>query len=153
MKKILGMLVFALLVFSVSASAADKACYDAMQGKLGALGAQARQVGIYDYGTVLVYGINTADWWTGLVLFNYGTAEGTFMVGCFDTDGNAVCSGTLTLPANGMAANMLQSFMSVGNVPVTGSILVVSDGPFKATKFTGNVMGGFGEVEKDADYY
>jgi len=154
MKKILTFLVIALFVFSIPL-AAQAGSLKAMEGKVAALmGERSAQQAVYHYNTIFAYSDNTTYWWTGLVVFNISDSANTLMVGCFDTDGNAIAAGTFSLAANGSIADLLGAFMTSGSVSGrVSAISIFGTGDFVADRFVGNTEGGFGEIEKEAEYY
>ena len=154
MKKILTFAVIALFVVSIPL-AAQAGGIKAMEGKVAAvLGERSAQQTMYHYNAIFAYSDNTDYWWTGLVVFNISDSENSFLVGCFDTAGNAVAAGEFTLAANGSVANLLDAFMTEGTVAGrVSAISVFATGDFVADRFVGNTEGGFGEIEKEAEYY
>ena len=158
MKRLIAILFVGLFVFSISLTAqADNSALVALEGKVAALLADRsalQDTGTYHYSTIFAYSDNTAYWWTGLVIFNLSSSANTLMVGCFDTDGNAVAAGTFSLAANGSRADLLGDFMTSGSVSGrVSAISIFGTGDFIADRFVGNTEGGFGEIEKQATYY
>ena len=153
MKKILTFMVIALFAVSIPLTA-HAGAVKAMEGKVAALLADKAAQQAYNYSTIFAYSDNTTYWWTGLVVFNISDSANSFLVGCFDTDGNAVAAGTFSLEANGSIADLLSAFMSEGSVAGrVSAISIFATGDFVADRFVGNTEGGFGEVEKDAEPY
>jgi len=155
MKKILTFLVIALFVISIPL-AAQAGSLKALEGKVAALMAErsAQQDTVYHYSAVFAYSDNTTYWWTGLVIFNLSSSANSFLIGCFDTDGNAIAAGEFSLAANGSIADLLGSFMTSGSVSGrVSAISIFGTGDFVADRFVGNTEGGFGEIEKEAEYY
>jgi hypothetical protein len=153
MKKILTFAVIALFVVSIPL-AAQAGGIKAMEGKVAALLGDKAAQQTYNYNAIFAYSDNTDYWWTGLVIFNISDAENSFLVGCFDTAGNAVAGGEFSLAANGSVANLLDAFMTSGSVSGrVSAISVFATGDFVADRFVGNTEGGFGEIEKEAEYY
>jgi len=157
MKRLIAILFVGLFVFSIALTAqADNSGLAALEGKIAALLAD-RSVqqagGTYHYSTVFAYSDNTTYWWTGLVIFNLSSSANTIMVGCFDTAGNAVAAGTLSLAANGLVADLLDNFVDESVSGRVSAISIFGTGDFIADRFVGNTQGGFGEIEKDAEYY
>jgi len=157
MKRLIAILFVGLFVFSISLTAqADNSALVALEGKVAALMGErsVQQDSVYHYSAVFAYSDNTAYWWTGLVIFNLSSSANTLMVGCFDTDGNAVAAGTFSLAANGSRADLLADFMTSGSISGrVSAISIFGTGDFIADRFVGNTEGGFGEIEKQATYY
>jgi len=148
-------MVIALFVISIPL-AAQAGSLNALEGKVAALMGErsAQQDSVYHYSTVFAYSDNTTYWWTGLVIFNLSDSANSFLVGCFDTDGNTIAAGEFSLAANGSIAGLLGSFMTQGSVSGrVSAISIFGTGDFVADRFVGNTEGGFGEIEKDAEYY
>ena len=155
MKKILTFMVIALFVISIPI-AAQAGAINAIEGKVAALLGErsAQQDSVYHYNTIFAYSDNTAYWWTGLVVFNISDSTNSFLVGCFDTDGNAIAAGEFSLAGNGSIADLLGAFMTQGSVSGrVSAISIFGTGDFVADRFVGNTEGGFGEIEKEAEYY
>jgi len=155
MKKILTFMVIALFVFSIPI-AAQAGAIKAMEGKVAALMAErsAQQDSVYHYNAIFAYSDNTEYWWTGLVIFNLENSTNSFMVGCFDINGSPIAGGTFSLEANAARADLLDVFMTQGSVSGrVSAISIFGTGDFVADRFVGNSLGGFGEIEKDAEYY
>jgi len=157
MKRLIAILFVGLFVFSISLTAqADNSALLALEGKVAALMGErsAQQDSVYHYSTVFAYSDNTTYWWTGLVIFNLSDSASSFLVGCFDTDGNAIAAGEFSLAANGSIADLLGAFMTSGSVSGrVSAISIFGTGDFVADRFVGNTEGGFGEIEKEAEYY
>jgi len=153
MKKILTFAVIALFAVSIPLTA-QAGAINAMEGKVAALLADKTAQQAYNYSAIFAYSDNTTYWWTGLVVFNISDSANSFLVGCFDTAGNAIAAGTFSLEANGSIADLLGAFMTSGSVSGrVSAISIFGTGDFVADRFVGNTEGGFGEVEKDAEPY
>ncbi len=158
MKKLITILFVGLFVLSMSLTAqADSSSLVAMERKVAALLADRsaqQDEGIYNYATVFAYSDNNEYWWSGLAIFNIAESANYFMVGCFDTDGNAVAAGTFILVANAVSTGLLNTFMIQGAVSGrVSAIAVFGTGDFVADRFVGNTEGGFEEIEKKAEFY
>jgi len=157
MKRLIAILFVGLFVLSISLTAqADNSGLAALEGKVAALLADRsalQDTGTYHYSTIFAYSDNTAYWWTGLVIFNLSSSANNLMVGCFDTEGNAVAAGTLSLAANGLVADLLDNFVDESVSGRVSAISIFGTGDFIADRFVGNTQGGFGEIEKEAEYY
>jgi len=158
MKKLIAILFVSLFVLSISLTAqADSSSLVAMERKIAALLADRsvqQDERTYNYATVFAYSDNTEYWWSGLSIFNLADNANRMMVGCFDTDGNAVAAGTFTLTANAIKTGFLSALMRQGTVSGrVSAIAIFGTGDFIANRFIGNTEGGFGEIEKEAEFY
>jgi len=156
-------MIVALFCLSVplSAQADDAAVYRALAAKLmearGDLSADAQtstanQSG-YQYGAVFPFVGNNGYWFTGLVLYDLSGATNNFMVGCYDADGYVVATGTFSLGANDTLADLLDNLVTDGTVSDQTSVGIFASGNFLASKFVGNLSGGYSEVQKEAELF
>jgi len=159
MRKIVALVVIALFCLSVPlAVQADKAgVFQALEAKLlAALDADRSisQAGGYQYAQVFAYTQVDGTRWTGLAVYNFSGAANEFLVGCYDSEGQAACTGNFSLGPNGSMVANLQDFMTDGTVPANGSVGIFGTQMFYGNVFVGNrVGGGFGEIEKAAEPY
>ena len=159
MRKIIAFLVIVLFCLSVPlAVQADKAgVFKALEAKvLAAIGAERSisQDGGYQYAQVFAYTSVNATQWTGLAVYNFSGVDNELMIGCYDTEGDVACSGTFSLGPNASMVDVLEAFMTDGEVPENGSVGIFGTQMFYGNVFVGNrTGGGFGEVEKAAEPY
>ena len=159
MRKTIALVVIVLFCLSVPlAVQADKTdVFKALEAKvLAAIGADRSisQDGGYQYAQVFAYTAVTAEQWTGLAVYNFSGIDNNLMIGCYDTEGEVACTGNFTLGANASMVDVLQAFMTDGEVPENGSIGIFGTQMFYGNVFVGNrTGGGFGEVEKAAEPY
>lgn len=154
MKKLCTALVITIFIISIPV-AAQAASFKALEAKASAALGSRTALQVYHYGVVIAYYTAVSgEWWTGLAVYNAADASNSLMVGCFDTDGNAVAAGTLTLEGNALSADLIGGFMTSGSAPERGSIAVFGTENFMVDRYLGNeIGGGFGEVQLEAEYY
>ena len=163
MKKLVATLFVVLLVFSLSLSAQADSGLAALEGKLSAFMASSGErhpMALASetpttYGVVIGYfTVVSGQWWTGLAVTNNSGSSNVIKVGCFDTSGNAVGGGSITLGANAMQVDQIAAFIKTGSVPQKGAIAVFGTAPFIVDRFLGNVTGGgIGEVQLESKVY
>lgn len=156
MKKIITVLVLALLIVSVpyAAMAAD---YKALEQKALAFASQGmvttQQVLEYNYAATFAYADTANEWWCGLAITSLDSNDNDFMIGAFDSTGAPVATGIFTLSEFGQQVDLIQGFMDTGAIDGRISISIFSTGAFLADRFQGNDQGGFGELEKEGVLY
>ena len=155
MRKVIACLVIVLFCLSIPlAVQADKAdVYMAMEAKLKAASVDRSLAQGYEYAVVFGYSVNDGFWWTGVAVYNFSAVDNNFLIGTFDEAGNVIAEATFILGDTGLRADMLSDFFA--DVTITGraSIAIFATLPFSADKFVGNTDGGFGELERDGEYY
>ena len=156
MKKIIAVLMFALLMVSVpyAALAAD---YKALEAKTLAFASQGlittQQVLDYSYAATFSYADTANEWWCGLAITSLDSADNDFLIGAFDSTGAAVATGLFTLAQFAQQVDLIQDFMDTGAIDGRISIHIFATGAFMADRFQGNDQGGFGELEKEGVLY
>ena len=155
MRKIIACLVIVLFCLSIPlAVQADKAdVYRAMEAKLKAASGERSVAQGYEYAVVFGYSVNDGFWWTGVAVYNFSTEDNHFLIGTFDEDGNVIAEETFILGDTGLRADMLDDFFPDDTITGRASIAIFATEPFSADKFVGNTDGGFGELERDGEYY
>ena len=156
MKKIIAVLMFALLIVSIpyAALAAD---YKALELKARAFASQGlittQQVLDYNYAATFAYADTANEWWCGLAITSLDSASNDFLIGAFDSTGAAVATGVFTLAEFAQQVDLIDGFMDTGAIDGRISISIFATGAFMADRFQGNDMGGFGEIEKEGVLY
>jgi hypothetical protein len=158
MKKIITVLVFALLFISVPyAALAGQADLKALELKARAFADQglvtAQQEASYDYAAFFAYADPSGDWWCGLAVTSLVAGSNDFFIGCFDSNGDAVATGVFSLGEFAQEVDLIENFMDVGEITGRISIAIFATGDFLADRFQGNADGGFGELEKGGELY
>ena len=90
-------------------------------------------------------------WITSLAINNLWDTTNIIMVACYDQDGVTTGTGTWSFSAFEMWPATLYSYIDSGYVPTTGSLAIYGTEPFLVDKFTMNITGGLGEVEKQSE--
>ena len=155
MRKVIACLVIVLFCLSIPlAVQADKAdVYMAMEAKLKAASVDRSLAQGYEYAVVFGYSVNDGFWWTGVAVYNFSAVDNNFLIGTFDEDGNVIAEATFILGDTGLRADMLSDFFPDDTITGRASIAIFATLPFSADKFVGNTDGGFGELERDGEYY
>lgn len=113
----------------------------------------SRATSSYHYGVLFTYVTNTSPWGTGLAVTNHSSGGINVMVGVWNQAGAVVGRGYLTLAGFNQAVNMLSAFMSEGSVPPRGHLAVFGTGSFSADKYIFNDRGGYGEIDREGEYF
>ena len=155
MRKVIACLVIVLFCLSIPlAVQADKAdVYRSMEAKLKAASGDRSVAQGYEYAIVFGYSVNDGFWWTGVAVYNFSAEDNNFLIGCYDEDGNVIGEATFILGDTGLRADMLDDFFPDDTIAGRASIAIFATLPFSADKFVGNTDGGFGELERDGEYY
>ena len=159
MRKVIACLVIVMFCLSIPlAVQADKAdVYRSMEAKLKAASGDRSLAQGYEYAIVFGYSVNDGFWWTGVAVYNFSAEDNNFLIGTFDEDGNVIAEATFILGDGALRADLLADFFAEELVFLTpdgrASIAIFATEPFSADKFVGNTDGGFGELERDGEYY
>ena len=155
MRKVIACLVIVMFCLSIPlAVQADKAdAYRAMEAKLKAASGDRSLAQGYEYAIVFGYSVNDGFWWTGVAVYNFSAEDNNFLIGTFDEDGNVIGEATFTLGDTALRADMLDDFFPDDTITGRTSIAIFATKPFSADKFVGNTDGGFGELERDGEFY
>jgi len=124
-----------------------------MEAKLKAASGDRSVAQGYEYAIVFGYSVNDDFWWTGVAVYNFSAEDNNFLIGCYDEDGNVIGEATFILGDTGLRADMLDDFFPDDTITGRASIAIFATLPFSADKFVGNTDGGFGELERDGEYY
>ena len=155
MRKVIACLVIVMFCLSIPlAVQADKAdVYRSMEAKLKAASGDRSLAQGYEYAIVFGYSVNDSFWWTGVAVYNFSDVDNNFLIGAFDEAGDVIAEETFTLGDTGLRADMLSDFFTGVTVTGRASIAIFATEPFSADKFVGNTDGGFGELERDGEFY
>ena len=158
MRKIVALVAVVLFMISLplAVQAADKAdMYKALEAKVKAVSADRSLAadGPYEYACIISYTESDADWWSGLAIYNFWDQDAQFLIGAFNANGSTVAEATFTIADNAMMVDFVDGFFPDDTVTGRKSLAIFSQGPFYVEKIMGNMQGGFGAVNKEAEYY
>ena len=158
MRKIVALVALVLFMISLplAVQAADKAdMYKALEAKVkAASGDRSLAVdGPYEYACIISYSDADVDWWSGLAIYNFWDQDAQFLIGAFNANGSTVGEATFSIADNAMKVDLVDGFFPDDTVTGRVSIAIFSQGPFYVEKIMGNMQGGFGAVNKEAEYY
>ena len=159
MKKLIATLFIAFFVFSLSLSTqAYSSRLAALDGEVAAFlnpgDRSALQAGEGNYGVIIAYYTAVSgEWWTGLVVYNSANYANNITVGILGSSGYVSGAGAFALAPSQFKSDLLANFITTGQVPSIGSIVVLGTGPFLVDRYLGNLDGGFGEVQLEAEAY
>ena len=158
MRKIVALVAVILFMISLplAVQAADKAdMYKALEAKVKeASGARFSAAdGPYEYACIISYTESDVDWWSGLAIYNFWDQDAQFLIGAFDANGATAGEATFSIADNAMMVDFVDGFFPDDTVTGRKSIAIFSQGPFYVEKIMGNMSGGFGAVNKEAEYY
>jgi hypothetical protein len=159
MRKIVALVAVVLFMISLplAVQAADKAdMYKALEAKVKAANGD-RSVsadGPYQYAAIISYtDSDDVDWWSGLAIYNFWDEDAQFLIGAFNANGNTVGEAVFSIADNGMMVDFVDGFFPDDTVTGRVSIAIFSQGPFWVEKIMGNMSGGFGAVNVEAQQY
>jgi hypothetical protein len=158
MRKIVALVAVVLFMISLplAVQAADKAdMYKALEAKVKAASGDRSLAaeGPYEYACIISYTESDADWWSGLSIYNFWDQDALFLIGAFNANGATAGEATFSIAANAMMVDFVDGFFPDDTVTGRKSIAIFSQGPFYVEKIMGNMTGGFGAVNKEAEYY
>lgn len=158
MRKIVALVavVLFMILLPLAVHAADKAdMYKALEAKVRAASGDRSVAadGPYQYAAIISYSDSDADWWSGLAIYNFWDQDAQFLIGAFNANGNTVGEAVFSIADNAMMVDFVDGFFPDDTVAGRVSIAIFSQGPFYVEKIMGNMSGGFGAVDKEAEQY